>query len=591
MLDDRSTENFQRGMLMIFRYNSVRSISGLLLTVTLLAAGCSSPVRKPSMAQSNLNPSGEGENGQKSNDLKKEDQTKKPGGSTDASALKAIVIDPTTTCKDETSPNTPVLRMLTRTEYRNSVKDLFGLTSDYGEHLPLENMTHGFRNNTLINQVTDAHLEAYLSNAKDIAAEIIPNMQKIAGCSVTAGASCAATFIKDIGSRIWRRPLTTEESARMNGLFKTGAAFSNDEGFGLVIRAFLSSPYFIYRTEIGSDGSLDAYELASALSYFLWSTVPDETLRKNAESGAILKEATLVSEAKRLLTDPKGRAAVVAFADSYLNYSAVLNVSKDGTKFANFTSKIREAMAKETEDTMDYWIRKKQAGFSTLFSSDMTVGDPMLAQFYKSQSKREGDLSILSHTDTTRRGVLGMGSILASLATANETHPIKRGEFVTSHLLCDVLPPPPVAVPFPAAKPGLSTRERFAAHSVPACAGCHKKLDGTGFGMEDFDAVGVYRQMDEGKPVDSSGDLFEVDDQDQHFSGIGELSALLAQSRQAKRCFAVQLFQQAQGRFVAAKDVCGVRSIVDSFTSKDMTIADLIIKVITNPSYTARGEK
>ncbi|RYZ60924.1 MAG: DUF1588 domain-containing protein, partial [Proteobacteria bacterium] len=300
---------------------------------------------------------------------------------------------------------------------------------------------------------------------------------------------------------------------------------------------------------------------------------------------------TLVSEAKRLLADAKGKAAVVAFADSYLNYSSVLNVAKDTAKFSTFTSQVREAMAKETEDSLDYWIRKKQSGFSTLFSADTTVGDPILAQFYKAQAKKEGDLSMISNTETTRRGVLGMGSVLASLATSTETHPIKRGEFVVSHLLCDILPPSPPNIAFPPAKPGSSTRERFANHSVPACAGCHKKLDGTGFGMEDFDAVGSYRQMDEGKPVDASGSLFEVDEKDQPFTGIGELSGLIAQSRQAKRCFAVQLFQQAQGRFVADSDVCGVRALVDTFSEKEMSVAELIVKVITNPSYTTRGEK
>ncbi len=569
-----------------------------LLAGVLFSTSCSSPVKKPSfgstqgLEEQNDDSVGGTEDEKKgTGDSNKVDPTKEKGGSTSAAALKAIVVDPTTTCKTTSSPNIPVLRLLTRVEYRNSIKDLFGISTDYSQSLPQENITKGFRNNTLINQVSDSHLEAYLSNAQEIAAEIIPKMQSIAGCQVSAGASCAATFIKDVGARIWRRPLSAEESTRMNGLFKTGSAVNDNEGFGLVIRALLSSPYFIYRTELGTAGKLDAYELASALSYFLWATVPDEALRKNAESGALLKDETLTSEAKRLLADPKGKAAIISFADSYLNYSSVLNVAKDTTKFSTFTSQIRQAMAKETEDSLDYWIRKKQSGFGTLFAADTTVGDPILAQFYKAQAKKEGDLSMISHAETTRRGVLGMGSVLASLATSTETHPIKRGEFVVSHLLCDILPASPPNVSFPPVKAGLSTRERFAAHSVPACAGCHKKLDGTGFGMEDFDAVGSYRQMDEGKPVDASGDLFEIDDKDQHFTGIGELSVLLAQSRQAKRCFAVQLFQQAQGRFVADSDVCGVRALVDTFSNKEMSVAELIVKVITNPSYTARGEK
>ncbi|RYZ89450.1 MAG: DUF1588 domain-containing protein [Proteobacteria bacterium] len=275
--------------------------------------------------------------------------------------------------------------------------------------------------------------------------------------------------------------------------------------------------------------------------------------------------------------------------DAYTKYSNVLSTTKDAEKFPSFTSDVRQALAKEAEDSMDYWIRVKKAGFSTLFSSDFTVADPILASFYKSQAKKEGSLNILSHVDSTRRGILGLSSVLAPLATATETHPVKRGEFIVTYLLCDTLPPPPPDATFPEMKPGLSTRERFAVHSASACAGCHKKLDGAGFGMEDYDAIGAFRQTDGDIAVDASGGLFDLDDKEHSFNGLGELSALIANSQQARRCFAVQYFQQAQGRFLTDRDICGVRAMVHEFAKKDLSIGELIVKIITNSTYTKRA--
>lgn len=573
------------------------NLNSFVFASILMSLACSKAIPRPESGHGQAG-TGEENQGEKahnspSSDASSIDPLTRPGASINATALKAVIALENPSCNGSASTveSTPVLRLLTKTEYRNTIQDLFSLTSDYGAKLPNENLTHGFRNNTAINQVTDSHLEAFLANAKEIASEIIPKMSQIANCQVSAGASCASQFIATMGPRIWRRPLTAGEIARMSVLFQTGAALSNEEGMGLVIRAFLSSPNFVYRLEIGKDGALNPYELASALSYFIWSTVPDDKLRKYAESGELLKEATLVSESNRLLADPKGKAGIVAFMDAYTSYSNVLTVNKDAAKFPGFSSEIRQALAKEAENSMDYWIRGKKSKFGQLFSSDYTVGDNNLASFYKSHAAKDGDTNIVSHAGTTRRGILGMSSVMASLATSTETHPVKRGEFIISQLLCDTLPPPPNNVMFPAVKAGLSTRERFAAHSASACAGCHKKLDGAGFGMEDYDAVGAYRQSDEGKTVDASGGLFEVDGEDRSFNGLGELSAILAKSEQARRCFAVQYFQQAQGRFLTEKDVCGLRPLVHKFAEEDQTIADLIVKIITHATYTRRASK
>ncbi|RYZ89449.1 MAG: DUF1595 domain-containing protein [Proteobacteria bacterium] len=223
------------------------------LSAFLFLGACSKSIPRPVFSKGHPAAAEDLNSDVKENPTNPDDQdpTKTKGASINPTALKAVMSTSDVSCNGDAgmSDSPPVLRLLTHREYSNSIRDLFEVQSDFGAKLPNENITHGFRNNTAINQVTDSHMPAFLVNARELASEIIPKMDKIANCQVVAGASCAAQFITTIGPRIWRRPLTEAEVMQMRALFQTGAAISNEEGMGLVIRAFLSSPNFVYRSQ------------------------------------------------------------------------------------------------------------------------------------------------------------------------------------------------------------------------------------------------------------------------------------------------------------------------------------------------------
>lgn len=361
----------------------------------------------------------------------------------------------------------------------------------------------------------------------------------------------------------------------------------------MLLTGMLISPNFLYRSEIGKDGALTSYELASALSYFFWGTVPDAALNSAAASGDILKEATMMAQAERLWASPKSVYASTEFANSWLEAKRIRGANKNDMKFPTFTQDIRNAMAVEAEDTFNHLVRQDKASFESLFTTDYTIGTESLAAFYKGQASKEGALTKVKFPNTPRKGVLGLGAVLGHLATAVETHPIKRGEFVLKQMFCHIAPPTPAGldVMIPAQQEGVTTRERFAKHTAsPVCAGCHVAIDGIGFGMEDFDSTGLFREIDNGKKVDNSGEIHEVDEAPTKFAGVGELSSYIAESTQARRCFVVQWFRLAHGHTERPADICSIRDLANKFEKGDLTIPQLLMKLVTHQSFTKKGE-
>ncbi len=486
------------------------------------------------------------------------------------------------------------LRLLTRDEYNRTVRDLFLLTNDFQNSIPAEQKVLGFRNNAQFALVSSDHAAAYSQTAKDISLLVVEPTQwsKLMPCAVSEGATCAQKFIDTFGTRIWRRLVTDAEKQSLLTLHQVGSDGGAAAGMQLVIRGLLSSPNFLYRSEIGRDGKLTPFEKASALSYFFWGTTPDLELLSTATSGALTDEKILLAQAQRLLGDNRAKEGIKAFADAWLGYTDVLSVNKDASKYPQFNSALRQSLSTETEDFIDYVIRQKKSGWDELMLANYSLGDQGLADFYKAQISTVDGVSKINYPDQTRKGLLGHASLLASLAHANETGPIQRGKFVREHLLCDILSPPPanLLIQPPAPRIGATTRERFAEHtSVEPCKSCHVKIDGVGFGMEDFDAIGLYQSMDNGKPVDASGQVVGLDGKTVDIKGTGELSSALAQSTRGRKCFAVQAWRMAQGRLESEEDVCNLRKLGNAFVDQNMSMAQLLIQVITDPSYSQRS--
>ncbi|RYZ55313.1 MAG: DUF1592 domain-containing protein [Proteobacteria bacterium] len=482
-----------------------------------------------------------------------------------------------------------ILRLMTRDEYNNTVRDVFGLNKNFTEGLSVEQKILGFSNNSTINLVGEQALSSYIATARDVAKTALNETSNLV-CK--DGAGCAEKILASVGSQAWRRPMEADEKARLLALFQAASADGVKIGLEVMLTGLLTSPQFLYRSEMGKDGKLTPYEVASALSYFFWATTPDAELRKAAEDGSILDPKVMAAQAQRLMSNERAKAGVNSFSDAYLAYSNVSNISKNADRFKDFTSEVRTAMTSEARDTFDYWLRKKNSKFKDIFSAQQSIVDDNLANFYGSQTTQADNVKVIDFSGSQRQGVLGFGAILALLATADESHPIKRGIYIREHLLCETMAPTPpgLVIAIPPIKAGMTTRERFAVHtSNAACSSCHNLIDGVGFGMEDFDGVGRFREKDGDKPVDDSGMFVGLDGKDQKFNGVQGMSDLLKSSDRAKRCFVLQVFRQAAGRFENKADVCGIRNIADDFIKSDKSLSEVFLNVITNPVYHERG--
>ena len=491
-------------------------------------------------------------------------------------------------CSDSTQSSKSQLRLLTRDEYQNTVKDILMVTADFRSTLPTDAIVFGFPNNADERKISDAHASAYLDTAIEIAGATKSKLTTLVACEESTGLACAQKVVDGLAPKLWRRPLNAAEKTALVDLYKKGLAVSASQGMTLLLSNLLLSPYFLYRMEIGKENTLTAYELASALSYFFWGSSPDNILQGLAASGELSKEATLLAQAQRLLSDKRSKYTTAGFARGWLNSQAVVGDDKDAIAFPLFTDSIKTSMAAEAEDTFDFLLKQPNSTFETLFNSDFTVGPPKLATYYKGQSVVESGITKIKFPNTPRKGILGLGSILAHNSSPAETHPILRGNFVLDKIFCDTPPPTPanLDVQIPMFSNTLTTRQRFAEHTKnAACSICHISIDGIGFGMEDFDTVGIYRETDNGKLIDTAGEVVKIDGATTKFTGVGGLSSYIANSVQAKRCFVVEWYRFAHGHAESSADVCAIRDIANKFEKGSMSLSQLLITIITHHSY------
>lgn len=477
------------------------------------------------------------------------------------------------------------LRLLTNNEYQSTITDLTGFNDPVSRDLPKEIKSHGLDNLADTRTITESHADAYLRVATRVSQRMRGERSRFISCNNNeAEQSCITRFINDFGKRVFRGPVSAEETKGLVQVFNAGKADTGrfDDAFEFVVQAMLISPRFLYRPELGQlsgdSYALDQWEIAQALSYLYWGSMPDKRLFELAEAGQLSKLEIIRSEAERLLSDARARQMTGRFLSSWLGSDAVLAVNKDNLLHPQFDSNLRIALLNETRDFFNTIVFDEQGKFADLFLSQESIGGPAIASLYGGRS----DNGRILFDTRQRRGLLGHASVLASYADADQTAPIKRGKFVLEQLLCQDLPPPPPSLMIkpPPRNPNATTRERFAAHSNnPNCATCHTRIDGVGFGLEDMDEIGRFRTQQNGKPVDASGVLIGLDGQDQPFSGTAELSALIAQSRTAERCFVKQIYRRSSGYLETQADTCAIDRLHQRLSQPDATIRDLLLSL------------
>jgi len=351
-----------------------------------------------------------------------------------------------------------------------------------------------------------------------------PSREKIFVCRPTGAAdeaACAEKILSGIVHRAYRRPVAADDMPELLALYKQGAAAGGfEQGIRLALQKILVSPDFIFRVELdpadvapGSARLVSDVELASRLSFFLWSSIPDEDLLAAAESGKLRDPSVLESQVRRMLADSRSQALVKNFAGQWLFMRNIPAVQPDPAAFPSWDENLRGAMLKETELWLESQMREDRSVVD-LLKTDYTFVNQRLAEHYGIKGIWGSEFRRVAVEDPRRQGLLGQASVMAVTAYPNRTAPTVRGKWVLEQLLGAPPPPPPPNVPFlkeDAAHGKLTMRQRMEEHrTAPQCAVCHKIMDPIGFALENLDGIGKWRDLggDEGtEPIDTAGVL------------------------------------------------------------------------------------
>jgi hypothetical protein len=414
--------------------------------------------------------------------------------------------------------------------------------------------------------------------------------------------ACAKEILASLARRAYRRPVADSDVAPLLDFYRAGHADggSFDAGVQVALKALLVSPEFLFRVARDPQGvapgslyRIDDRELASRLSFFLWSSIPDDELLRAAERGALGKPAELERQVRRMIADPRADAFVANFAGQWLylrNLEAVIPVQ---SLFPNFDDTLRDGLRRETELFFASVLREDRSVLE-LLDADYTFVNERVARHYgianvKGSHFRRVPLPVGS----PRRGLLGHGSILAVTSRADRTSPVVRGHWVLENLLGAEPPPPPANVP-PLEETKvtdgygtvLSLRERLTAHREnPTCASCHLTMDSLGFALENFDAVGRWRAIDElGDPIDASGRLPDGSE----FENLDEFRAALLSSELFRTVLTEKLMVYALGRGIEPHDMPAVRAIVRDAAEDDHRFSEFILGVVESTPFRMR---
>lgn len=437
-------------------------------------------------------------------------------------------------------------------------------------------------------------VEAHLRVASQIAKAA--DVRALAKCG--AGDSrdqCAKTLSTRFARRVFRRPLAPAESDRLEKLALSQA--DEAAGLRLALRVMLSSPSFLYRSELGApqpDGTfrLTPYEVASALSYTLWGSTPDDELLDAAESGELGAAQGIEKQARRLFASPRAREQVGTFAEQWLGAEQITSVDKLASMFPDLSPELRGSMREETKRFVTHVVFDGTHGYEELLTANYTFADERLAKLYGIAGVSGGDFRKVNYPDPVRSGLLGHAAILGTYAHSDQTSPIRRGLFVRRRLLCQELPPPPPnAGGVPKVDPNATTRDRFAQHTAnPFCKSCHQYIDPVGFGFERFDPIGRTRDSENGHPIELFGDMNDVErlgaGTSAPFSNMSDLGKTIAASEAGRACMVKQYWRFAHGHNEA--DICAVQPVVNRFHGAGLDLRELVIATVTSADFVVR---
>lgn len=503
-------------------------------------------------------------------------------------------------------PGQFVIRRLTKTEYANTLHDLFGVERAIASDLPDEVSGEGY-----LNSLSPLQVELYLAIADKVLDRVLSpdgtpptDMQKRLFGEAPAPEIDARTTAREVARSLarkaYRRPPSPGEVDVLVEVFDLGRQnkLAYEASLRLMLKAVLVSPQFLFITpseEIQSDADivpLDDYQLASRLSYFLWATMPDDELMALADSGKLSEPPILKAQAKRMLEDSRSRALFDGFGAQWLGLGDLVSRTFDPVQFPQMTGELRSAMYDEARLFFESIVRENR-NVITFVDGDYTFLNETLASIYRLEGTVTGPaMRRVQLSDGNRGGILGMPGILAATSFPNRTSAVKRGVWVLEQVLGDHVPSAPPDVPAlekqdPAAVANLTLRQRTELHRTnPVCANCHNTLDPIGFGLENFDAIGRWRDREEnGGVIDASGEL----PGGKRFSSPKELKALIAGRREDfSRNLVERLLAYALCRRLEGYDEIVVDALIQEIAEDEYRMQTLISAIVTSYPFTHR---
>jgi hypothetical protein len=527
------------------------------------------------------------------------------------------------------------LRRLNRTEYNNTIRDLFGLDLRPADEFPSDDLGHGFDNNGEVLSLPPLLLEKYLAAADKVTEAAFRSdavrqrlLHPPPDDPVLLPYRAVAYPVRDFGKRLilsaadlpppdpetqeleqayqvlrafadraYRRPVMHDELTRLlrfvEAARKDGEGY--EKGLRMAMRAVLTSPHFLFRieTSAGPDEAsalgLHDFRLATRLSYFLWGSMPDEELFRAAARRTLRHRKDLSAQVRRMLRDPRSRSLAEDFAGQWLQTRSLKELVPDPGRFPEFDQPLRAAMLRETELFFDAIVREDRSVLE-LLDADFTFVNERLARHYGIAGVQGDEFRRVSLAGTPRAGVLTQAGVLTITSNPTRTSPVKRGKWILDNILgTPPAPPPPGAGDLrddPHGVPSGSLRQRMERHrSNPECASCHSRMDPLGFGLENFDAIGAWRDRDGTSPIDGSGTL----PGGESFDGPAQLRASLkARPDDFARCLVEKLLTYALGRGVERRDRPAVNAMVRKLARQDYRFSALVLAVVQTDLFQVR---
>jgi hypothetical protein len=499
-------------------------------------------------------------------------------------------------------PAPGMLRRLTRAQFANAVKDVFGVDVDVSQLDP--DIGQFATVGAASVHTSPRGVEQYQAAIETAVNAVFDDAAKRAtflGCTPgnTSPDACTRSFIETLGRKAWRRAL---EAAEVDDLMAVASAATTELGSGLegarwATVAMFTSPSFIYRPELGAPAANGAlrftgYETAGRLAFLIWNSLPDKQLLDDAASGALATADGIRTAVNRLLDAPNGagRQSIGEFSQEFLELDRVATQPKDATLYPDYNAALQAGMVRDMRATWEGVAFDEQASALSLFSTPKVTVNAELAKLYGIDATGLTTTTFKTVSlpaDNPRMGILSKAGFLSQHANQHEGSPTLRGKFIRDVLMCKAVPPPPEGVNFmlvdpPADKP-MTKRQRLEAHRVnPSCSGCHALMDPLGLPLESFDAIGAYRTTDRGLPIDPSGDV-----DGQAVANAREMGEAMSQSAAIANCMVRRFYTYAAGHNERDVDGSVVNALAASFEASGFKLRELLLATVTHDAFSA----